>query len=150
MKKLLYLLIFASGFITCKQESEKLEDKLTNADLIRNPVTASGKTDTTKVAKIKFEETDFDFGLIREGSEVMHEFKFTNVGKEVLLIRDARSSCGCTVPEWPEDPIPPGGTGSIKVRFDSSNRKGTVDKEVNIIANTNPFMTNLYITGKVE
>lgn len=150
MKKLLYLLIFASGFIACKQESEKLEDKLTNADLIRNPVTASGKTDTTKVAKIKFEETDFDFGLIREGSEVMHEFKFTNVGKEVLLIRDARSSCGCTVPEWPEDPIPPGGTGSIKVRFDSSNRKGTVDKEVNIIANTNPFMTNLYITGKVE
>ena len=150
MKKLLYLLIIASGFIACKQESEKLEDKLTNADLIRNPVTASGKTDTTKVAKIKFEETDFDFGLIREGSEVMHEFKFTNVGKEVLLIRDARSSCGCTVPEWPEDPIPPGGTGSIKVRFDSSNRKGTVDKEVNIIANTNPFMTNLYITGKVE
>lgn len=150
MKKLLYLLILAFGFITCKQESEKLEDKLTNADLIRNPVTASGKTDTTKVAKIKFEETDFDFGLIREGSEVMHEFKFTNVGKEVLLIRDARSSCGCTVPEWPEDPIPPGGTGSIKVRFDSSNRKGTVDKEVNIIANTNPFMTNLYITGKVE
>jgi hypothetical protein len=150
MKKLLYLLIFISGLIACKQESEKLEDKLTNADLIRNPVTASGKTDTTKVAKIKFEETDFDFGLIKEGSEVMHEFKFTNVGKEVLLIRDARSSCGCTVPEWPEDPIPPGGTGSIKVRFDSSNRKGTVDKEVNIIANTNPFMTNLYITGKVE
>lgn len=150
MKKLLYLLIFVSGFIACKQDSEKLEDKLTNADLIRNPVTASGKTDTTKVAKIKFEETDFDFGLIKEGSEVMHEFKFTNVGKEVLLIRDARSSCGCTVPEWPEDPIPPGGTGSIKVRFDSSNRKGTVDKEVNIIANTNPFMTNLYITGKVE
>lgn len=150
------LVLCMTGWLACGPGAEEndtevnVDDKITNADLIRNPVSATGHSDTSKIAVIRFEETSFDFGAVKEGIEVVHEFAFSNTGKEVLLIRDARSSCGCTVPEWPDEPIPPGGTGKIKVRFDSSNRKGKVDKEVNIIANTNPFMTHLYITGKVE
>jgi hypothetical protein len=103
---------------------------------------------------INFPETTFDFGEVMEGEVVEHVYKFTNDGNEPLIISNAKGSCGCTVPEWPKEPIPVGGSGEIMVRFDSKN-KGKVGgnaqtKTVTVTANTDPGDTRLYIKGTVN
>jgi hypothetical protein len=103
---------------------------------------------------IEFTETTYDFGTVKEGEKVTHSYKFKNTGKEPLIISNAKGSCGCTVPEWPREPIAPGKTGEIKVVFDSSG-KGTTDgqsqsKRVTLTANTDPVDTYLNIKGIVK
>ncbi|MFN4298799.1 MAG: DUF1573 domain-containing protein [Thermaurantimonas sp.] len=97
----------------------------------------------------QFESEEHDFGIIEEGTVVTHDFVFTNVGKAPLVITSAQGSCGCTVPEYPRDPVMPGKKGVIKVSFDSSNRAGRQDKTVTLIANTVPNTKILKITSEV-
>lgn len=97
----------------------------------------------------KFESEEHDFGIIEEGTVVTHEFVFTNSGKAPLVITNAQGSCGCTVPEYPRDPVMPGQKGVIKVSFDSSNRAGRQDKTVTLTANTIPNTKILKITSEV-
>ncbi|MCB0376525.1 MAG: DUF1573 domain-containing protein, partial [Sinomicrobium sp.] len=118
-------------FFACRQnhfsqseksvEEIKAEGPISNADIIRNPVTAEGPVDTVNVAKMIFEETTFDFGQVHEGDIVKHTYNFVNTGKVPLLINDARSTCGCTVPTWPAEPIEPGKSGVINVEFNTAH-----------------------------
>src|SRR5215204_6765023 len=62
----------------------------------------------------KFNEEEFNFGTIKQGESITHNFEFTNTGKEPLIISNAAGSCGCTVPEWPKEPIAPGAKAVIK------------------------------------
>jgi hypothetical protein len=98
---------------------------------------------------INFSQTDFDFGTIDEGDVVEHVFEFTNSGKAPLVIQKATATCGCTVPQWPREPIPVGGNGEIRVKFDSKNRQNLQTKYVTITANTQPEQTRLKISGRV-
>lgn len=104
----------------------------------------SGPTTT-----IEFSETLFDWGTITQGEIVKHTFEFTNTGNEPLIIKDAKGSCGCTIPKWPKDPIPPGETGQMEVVFTSKGKIGAQNKRVTITANTNPGMTYLNVKGKI-
>ncbi len=79
-----------------------------------------------------------------------YSFKFSNTGSSGLLITSATTSCGCTVPQYPTDPIAPGDEGTIDVVFDSNKRPGKVDKKVTIIANTIPNTQVIKITGQVK
>lgn len=119
------------------------------SDIIRNPVTANEPVDTVNVAKMSFEEVQYDFGRIHQGDVVEHTFKFTNTGKVPLVISDARSTCGCTVPEYPKEPIAPGESGEIFVRFNSKNKFDRQSKPVTITANTYPSETKVYIHGYI-
>jgi hypothetical protein len=85
--------------------------------------------------KMVFDEKMHDFGTITEGEKVKHSFHFRNVGEHPLLITNAVASCGCTVPSYPKEPIPPGGDGNIEVEFNSSNRVGHQQKNVMIYSN---------------
>jgi hypothetical protein len=67
---------------------------------------------------------------------VKHSYHFRNAGKAPLLISRAEASCGCTVPSFPKDPIPPGGEGDIMVQFDSHNKSGHQQKNVLIWSNS--------------
>lgn len=98
---------------------------------------------------IEFKNLEFDYGPIQHGDKASHEFTFTNTGKEPLVISSAKASCGCTVPTWPKEPIPPGGTGVIPVEFDSKGKSGKQNKKVTITANTNPPQTFLYFKGDI-
>jgi len=118
-------------------------------DIIRNPVNADDPIDTTNIPKMVFEETRYTFGTVDEGDIVRHDFDFTNEGAVPLIITRAKSTCGCTIPEWPEEPIPPGGTGTISVRFDTKNKTGRQGKPITIIANTYPKDTYLQLAGFV-
>ena len=100
--------------------------------------------------QIKFEETIFDFGNIKEdGGKVTHEFTFTNVGKSPLTITSARAECGCTKPEFPKEEIAPGETGIIKVTYNPLGRPGGFTKVVTIRCTGNPGKVNLKIRGTV-
>lgn len=99
---------------------------------------------------LKFDENEFDFGTITDGEKVRHSFKFKNTGKEPLVISNAKGSCGCTVPQWPKEPIAPGKSGEIEVEFNSKGKKGNQTKNVTITANTDPANTILKIKAQVE
>lgn len=99
--------------------------------------------------KMTFNETEFNFGTVKAGEKVRHEYKFKNTGDEPLIISNAKGSCGCTVPEWPKEPIGVGEEGSIMVQFDSKNKKGNQTKQVTITANTDPPQSIIYIKGEV-
>jgi hypothetical protein len=99
---------------------------------------------------IRYDNERFDFGVADEGEVVKHTFKFTNVGKEPLLINNAKGSCGCTVPTWPKEAIPPGGTGEIRIEFNTKGKPGMQSKRVTVTANTTPTETFLEIKGEVR
>jgi len=102
------------------------------------------------VTTIQYENDKFNFGMINEGELVKHVFKFKNTGTEPLVISNAKGSCGCTVPTWPKEPIPPGANGEISVEFNSKGKPGSQSKRVTVTANTNPTETFLEIGGEVK
>ncbi|PIB33956.1 hypothetical protein BFP72_00160 [Reichenbachiella sp. 5M10] len=96
-----------------------------------------------------FAEESHDFGTINEGDKVIHVFEFENTGDAPLIISDAKGSCGCTVPEWPKEPIGIGEKGEIKVEFNSRKKPGIQNKTVTITANTFPKQTRIKIKANV-
>ena len=97
-----------------------------------------------------FDESEFNFGTVKEGEKVSHTYKFKNTGDEPLILANAKGSCGCTVPKWPREPIPVGGSGEIVVEFNSQGKVGDRNQKVTITANTNPATTIINLVGKVE
>jgi hypothetical protein len=77
------------------------------------------------------------------------EFKFKNTGKEPLILSNVYSSCGCTVPSWPKEPIMPGKSEVIKVKYNTS-RLGTINKKVTVISNAVNNPIELFIKGNVS
>jgi hypothetical protein len=99
---------------------------------------------------IKYDSEIHNFGSADEGDVVKHVFKFTNAGKEPLLISNAKGSCGCTVPTWPKEPVPPGGSGELAVEFNTKGKPGKQSKRITVTANTVPTETFLEIAGDVR
>ncbi len=99
---------------------------------------------------ISFQETKHDFGTITEGEVVTHAYKFTNSGTHPLIITDAVASCGCTVPSYPKEPVPPGGTGEIVVSFNSKGRPGHQQKNVMIYSNAQTEAMSIGFTVEVK
>jgi hypothetical protein len=120
-----------------------------NAGIIRNPISPSGLLDTNLLAKIKFIDYSYDFGIVSSGTQVTYNFKFENNGKVPLIISNANANCGCTVSEFPKYPVLPGNFDSIKVIFDTQSRIGFQLKKINITANTYPSQNILELKGQI-
>lgn len=88
------------------------------------------------ITSITFKDSVLHIGKVEEGKMVDVEFEFTNTGTEMLVIKNVSASCGCTIPEKPEEPIAPGQTGKIKATFDSRGRGGLNQKAITVLANT--------------
>ncbi len=86
-------------------------------------------------ARFKFNEETHDFGTLKENDPASTEFTFTNTGKEPLVISNCSASCGCTVPVWPQNPILPGGKGTITVKFNTQGKNGPFEKAIYISSN---------------
>jgi hypothetical protein len=97
---------------------------------------------------IQFDTTKFSFGEIKEGDVVHHAFHFRNTGNNPLMIARADASCGCTVPSYPKEPIPPGGEGEIMVQFNSKGKKGHQEK--NVLIHSNAQMEAMSIGFEAE
>jgi Protein of unknown function (DUF1573) len=159
--KIFITLSFAAIFlVSCKPngaekkdnglQEVRLDDKASNADIVRLPINADGKADASNMAKTEFETTTYDFGDITEGAVVKHVFKFKNVGAVPLVISDVQTSCGCTATEWQHAPIAVGASSEIRVQFNSEGKDGMQEKPVRVIANTLPNETVLMVSGKVN
>lgn len=85
-------------------------------------------------AKIEFSKEVHDYGNVKYGGDGTCSFEFKNTGNAPLIISNAKGSCGCTVPEWPKEPIAPGASASIKVKYDTK-RPGAINKSVTITSN---------------
>ncbi len=96
-----------------------------------------------------FESSVVDYGEIAQNSEPVRKVKFTNTGTEPLVIQSARGSCGCTVPTTPKEPIMPGETSTIEIRYDTK-RLGRIDKTVTIITNEGGEPHTLRVAGNVH
>ncbi|MGI8893793.1 MAG: DUF1573 domain-containing protein [Bacteroidia bacterium] len=131
MKKLFYSLfiIAAAGSTANAQQSDAAK---------------SGPT-----AEIAFEKETHDFGTMPYEADGAYEFKFTNTGKQPLIITNARGSCGCTVPTYSKEPIAPGASGTIKVSYDTK-RVGGFTKTVTIESNAATPTRILTIKGSVD
>ena len=115
-------------------------------------VVAAGAQDEKKVTgpEISFQETTHDYGTIELNGDGTYNFEFTNTGNEPLILSKPRSSCGCTVPEWPKEPILPGETNKIKVTY-NTHKAGPFNKTVTVYSNARSKATVLLrIKGKVE
>lgn len=99
-------------------------------------------------AKIEFKTETVDYGEIAKGSDGVRVFEFTNTGDAPLIISDVKSSCGCTVPEKPKDPVAPGASSAIKVKYDT-NRVGKIRKTVTVYSNADQPIKALKIKGEV-
>jgi hypothetical protein len=97
---------------------------------------------------IKFNVVVHDYGTIYQGADGNCNFSFKNEGDEPLILSNVRSSCGCTVPSWPKDPILPGQTSSIKVTYDTK-RLGTISKQITVSSNATEPSLVLNIKGNV-
>ena len=120
-----------------------------NQAMAQNTTTQNETQPDGPLPSFSFEKTEHDFGQIKDGDVVTHTFKFTNTGEAPLIIQDAKATCGCTVPSYPRQPIPVGGTGEIVVKFDSSNKPGVQNKTVTLTANTYPSVNKLNIKSVV-
>ena len=128
MKKVLYLL----GIMLLMAGAAKAQD-----------------AETQSGPEFEFEEIVHDYGDVPYNGNGECEFRFTNTGDAPLVIQKPKSSCGCTVPSWPNTPIPPGGSDVIKVTY-RTNRVGNFNKTVTVTSNAikNSTMV-LRITGRV-
>lgn len=100
-------------------------------------------------ASIKFESTTHDFGNIAYNGNGVYEFTFKNTGKEALILKNVRPGCGCTVTEWPKDPIKKGEQGVIKVKY-NTRITGSFTKSISVFSNATNEPIILTIKGRVE
>ena len=135
MKKILICLSVIPLFfaISCKQGSSTAETK---------------STDT--ITSIEFENKNYAFGQIVKGQVVEHSYIFKNTGNIDLIIEEVDPSCGCTTPEWTKEPVKPGETGKIIVKFDTQHQSlGNKTKQVAVYSNTSPSRNLLQFTAQV-
>jgi hypothetical protein len=132
IKRTLAMFAIASLVLTsCKKENAALridEAAAKKAELAH--------ADAGKMAAIKWENADHDFGTINEGDKVEHVYKFTNTGTADLVISNVKASCGCTVPSYTEAPVKPGQSGEVKATFDSTGKPGAQQKTITVTLNT--------------
>ncbi len=127
----LTVLFFASSAIS--QEEEK----------VTQTIKESGNG-----PEISFEKVVHDYGTLYQGGDGSSDFEFTNTGNEPLVLSTVRSSCGCTVPKWPREPILPGKSAVINVKYDT-RRIGTINKSITVLSNAKTASVVLSIKGKI-
>jgi hypothetical protein len=106
-------------------------------------------SDSTSFAQITFEVTDHSFGEVTQGEKVEHIFKFKNTGNFPLILQNVLTTCGCTVPEWPKEPIAPAEEGILRVIFDSTAKIGRQNKVITIRSNSKSGDYRLRISAMV-
>lgn len=132
MKKMFFCLSMVSvlAFTSCK---ESASEKIKSANV---EVAAQRDEASKSLPVMSFDRAEHDFGAIVQGTAQQTVFKFTNTGDAPLIITDAKSSCGCTVPDYPKNtPIAPGDSGEMVVHFNGAGQN-QVTKTITVTANT--------------
>lgn len=145
MKKTFFALLLALALSSCSSDKGSY-----STDMIKNDLSADSKSKNENAPQFKFDATEHDFGKVAQGEKLTFSYKFVNNGKSDLLISQASGSCGCTVAEFPQEPIAPGKDGIISVTLNTEGKKGALHKTITIFANTYPSETILHIKALVD
>ena len=145
MKQLISLLLSLT-LISCVSSSD---EKTITTDLVNSPLTANRIAKKVLTPNIEMLETRYDFGEMLQGESVTHDFILKNTGGADLIITAAKGSCGCTIPEWPKNPIANGEEAVIKVTFNSAGKSGKQNKTVTLVSNAIPNTKVITINGNV-
>jgi len=141
MKKLIYLSVLALIFVTsCNNDDPASKIKEDHLKMAKDKIAAMNKFPT-----MDFETKLVDFGTHNEGDILDTIFKFKNNGEIPLVITKVKTSCGCTTPYWPKEPIKPGQSSEIKVRFNTNHKPGKQTKTITIHANLKSLTEQLVI-----
>jgi uncharacterized protein (DUF58 family) len=105
--------------------------------------------ETAPGAVISFKESSIDFGDIVQGQKVEHTFVLTNTGSAPLVISNVAATCGCTVPNWPKEPVAPGKSAEIKVSFNSAGKMGKQNSVVRIYSNASEPIEKVSLISNV-
>ena len=140
-----WIIAFVAASLTACNSNNKENSTTDSTTNVKKEIVVDKET----AAAITFEESEFDFGDLKQGDEVKHIFKFKNTGKSNLIIETATAPCGCTVPSWPKEPIAPSAAGEIEVKFNSTGKEGIQNKVVTVTANTVPNTTTVKIVCNV-
>jgi hypothetical protein len=154
MKKILFSLVLGAGIISCNTADKKTDAEKTREAIVKDSITREKNNqilnDVNSATSIQWLDSTFtDLGKVKEGKVVEVAFRFKNTGNKPLIITDVTASCGCTIPEKPEEPFAPGQEGVIKAKFDSRGRVGEARKEIHVVANTIPSSSHT-LTFRVE
>ena len=147
----LILMMITGLLLSCGSKSEK---KIT-ANAVKNPISADGIDSKMNMPAVEVLSRDvkdgrtFDFGIIIQGENVVHTFEVKNTGSASLIISAASAACGCTVPSFSKEPIPPGEIGKVNVAFGSSGRTGKQVKTVTLTTNAQPSAITLTIVANI-
>ena len=122
-------LLSMMAFMSCKENA--------SSKVKTDNVTVAAERDQSakQIPVMEFEKSEHDFGIIEQGTPQETIFTFTNTGNAPLVITNATSSCGCTVPNPPKEPIAPGEKGELVVKFNGSGQN-QVTKTITVVANT--------------
>lgn len=133
---------------SCRNNKSTAEQtKVADDELKPTPMTEV--LDTQQIASMDFDTKVFNFPDAHEGTVVKKYFSFVNSSETSLVIKDVRTSCGCTTAQVPQEPIPPGKKDSLLVEFDTNGRMGYNSKAITVVANTNPATQHLFLKGNV-
>ena len=142
--KILFVLMLSLAFFSCKENAtSKINTSNLESAKERDAAINLGS------AIVEFDKTEYDFGELVEGEIAEGTFKITNKGKVDLIITSAKATCGCTVPEWPKDPIAPGASADLKFTFNSRGRVGKQSKSITLQTNSEKVTELIRIKGTV-
>ncbi len=146
MKRILFVIFIVIGisFWGCQS---KTHDKNKQSNTVKNIHNVKNKK---AIPVMTFEQTVYNFGEMTQGEIAKYDFVFKNTGNAPLLISSVRTTCGCTVTDFPKMPIEPGKKGVIKVVFNSAYKEGFQNKKILIHANTNPKDLVLAVKANVN
>jgi Protein of unknown function (DUF1573) len=152
MKNALVILTAVVAMAACKSADKKTGISGTDTlNKITPELIEKAQKDTANYTTIQWiDSTTRNLGNLKKDETVEVTFRFKNSGDKTLIIESVTASCGCTIPEKPEQPIAPGEEGVIKAKYNGSG-SGTISKNVTVIANTKPSIQHtLIFTGNVE
>lgn len=135
--------------LACNNKSTVDENAATTEEISIPSTEVSATVDSTSAPIMTFESSTYEFKKITSGQKVSYSFKFKNTGTTPLIISNAQATCGCTVPEYPRSPVPPGAEGSINVVYDSAGQTGMQAKIITLTSNAYPTTTQLVLKGQV-
>ncbi|NPA45684.1 MAG: DUF1573 domain-containing protein [Chlorobi bacterium] len=144
MKKFLLFALALSLTFACNNDPSKKIKK----ENLKQAQQELAKQNKFPVMSFDYEEVDF--GHHKEGEILDTVFRFKNTGNATLIISKVRTSCGCTTPYWPRNPIKPGDSGVIKVSFNTNHKTGHQVKTITIHANEKKPTHVLRIKAEVE
>lgn len=154
--------VFTLGFTACEEkDAGENGDGTVNTDGATDPAangtpannvtpTPDPATPNHPVTSVEWMEESHNFGEIKQGEKVRHEFKFKNTGDQPAYIENVKPACGCTAPTWTKEPIAPGAEGTVVLEFDSANKTGVQKKTATVTMNTEPKVKVLNFSAEIS